>query len=326
VVSSRVWVSESRAGDRVVAMKVFVTGGTGAIGGHAVPALVAAGHIVTALARSREKAAVLAEQGATPVAVSLFDRNEMERAFTGHDAVVNLATALPATGKFMSRRAWKANERVRVEGSAVVVDAALAAGVERLVQESVSMLYPDRGSEWIDEDVPVDTYPITRGNRAAEENANRFSGARRRGVVLRLGWFLGPGARHSEEFFALARRHICISMGRPDTYVSSIYMSDAGAAVVAALDAPAGTYNVVDDEPLTKRQYADALAVAAATTAWLRAPGRAALLLGDRTTSLTRSLRVSNAKFKAATGWAPTFRSAREGWIGTARALDCATR
>ena len=47
-------------------MKVFVAGGTGAIGKHAVPALVADGHEVTALARSSEKAAALAAQGATP--------------------------------------------------------------------------------------------------------------------------------------------------------------------------------------------------------------------------------------------------------------------
>jgi nucleoside-diphosphate-sugar epimerase len=131
---------------------------------------------------------------------------------------------------------------------------------------------------------------------------------------------MAPAQTHSEEFFALAR--ICISMGRPDTYVSSIHVADAGTAVAAALDAPAGTFNVVDDQPLTKRQYADALATAAGKTAWLRLPGRAALLLGDRSTSLTRSLRVSNARFKAATRWAPEFPSAYEGWIATAEALN----
>lgn len=54
-------------------MRLFVTGGTGAIGGYAVPALVEAGHIVSALARNPAKAEVLRGQGATPVAVSLFD-------------------------------------------------------------------------------------------------------------------------------------------------------------------------------------------------------------------------------------------------------------
>ena len=303
-------------------MKVFVTGGTGAIGTHAVPALVAAGHSVTALARSPEKAALLADQGAAPVTVSMFDRDALAVAFTGHEAVANLATALPATRKFTSRRAWRENDRVRIDGSAAVVDAALSAGVGRVVQESVSMLYPDRGAEWIDEDVPVDRYPIARGNLAAEANANRFADEGGAGVVLRLGWFYGPGARHSEELFALARRHVCISLGRPTTYVSSIHMSDAGAAVAAALHAPAGTYNVVDDEPLTKREYADALASAAGRKAWLRPPGRAALLLGHRSTSLTRSLRVSNARFKAASGWAPRYPSAREGWAATAAVLS----
>jgi len=96
---------------------------------------------------------------------------------------------------------------------------------------------------------------------------------------------------------------------------------DGGAAVAAALHAPAGVFNIVDDEPLTKRSYAEALAEAARTRMWLRAPGRAALLLGDRSTSLTRSLRVSNTKFRSATGWAPRYASARDGWIATAAAL-----
>jgi nucleoside-diphosphate-sugar epimerase len=97
--------------------------------------------------------------------------------------------------------------------------------------------------------------------------------------------------------------------------------TDAATAVDAALQAPAGTFNIVDDEPLTKRGYADALAHAADTTLWLRGPGRAALLFGDRLTSLTRSLRVSNTRFRIATGWAPRYPSAREGWLATATGL-----
>jgi nucleoside-diphosphate-sugar epimerase len=59
--------------------------------------------------------------------------------------------------------------------------------------------------------------------------------------------------------------------------VSSIHLADAAAAVVAALHGPIGTFNVVDDEPLTKREYAEALANAAGKTMWLRGPGRAGL-------------------------------------------------
>lgn len=307
-------------------MKVFVTGGTGAVGRHAVPALVRAGHEVTALARTPRRAASLSAQGATPTTVSLFDRAALTVAFHGHDAVVNLASCLPSTRKFVSRRAWEESDRVRVEGSAAVVGATMDAGVGRLLQESVSMLYPDRGAEWIDEDVPTDRYPTARANLAAEANANRLAQAGGTGVVLRFGWFYGAGARHSEEFFALGRRHICIVMGRPDTYVSSIHVADAGAAVEAALRAPRGTFNIVDDEPLTKRAYAAALAAAAGTNAWLGLPGRAALLLGARTTSLTRSLRVSNSRFRTATGWAPSYPSARQGWIASAETMSGGAR
>jgi nucleoside-diphosphate-sugar epimerase len=234
-------------------MKVFVIGATGAIGGHAVPALVRAAHIVTALARTPEKAAQLSQQGASPMTVSIFDRTALTEAFKGHDAVVNLATAIPPTAKFLQAKAWTENDRVRKQGSATIIDAAIAVGIERVVQESVSMIYPDRADEWIDEHCPPDTFPMAQANLAAEANANRFSTAGGAGVVLRFGWFYGPGARHSEEFFALARRHIVIMMGPPNSYVSSIHMADAGAAVVAALAIPAGAYNVVDDEPLTKR-------------------------------------------------------------------------
>jgi nucleoside-diphosphate-sugar epimerase len=302
-------------------MKVFVAGGTGAIGSHAVSALIAAGHTVTALARSAEKAARLSEQGAEPVRVSIFDRLALAEAMAGNAAVVNLASAIPPMTKFMRTSAWRDNDRIRTEGSAAIVDAAIDAGVERVVQESVSMLYPDGGAEWIDESVPTDRYPMAEGNLAAESSANRFTEAGGTGVVLRFGWFYGQGANHSEQLLALARRHICVQMGRGSGYVSSIHMVDGGAAVAAALRAPAGPFNVVDDEPLTKRSYAGALAEAARTRMWLRAPGRAALLLGDRSTSLTRSLRVSNKKFRTATGWEPRYPSAREGWIATAAAL-----
>jgi nucleoside-diphosphate-sugar epimerase len=250
--------------------------------------------------------------------VSMFDRAALSEAFRGHDAVVNLATSMPSMATFMFRRAWRPTERVRIEGSAAVVDAALAAGVPRLVQESVSMVYPDRGDEWIDEDVEPDPYPNARGNLAAEASATRFSDAGGRGIVLRLGLFYGSGARHSEQFLAMARHHVVPLIGRPESYLSSIHMVDGGTAVAAALHVPAGTYNIVDDEALTKRDYAKALALAAGARPWVRGPGRLAFVLGDRTTSLTRSMRVSNRRFREASGWHPRYASAREGWIATA--------
>jgi nucleoside-diphosphate-sugar epimerase len=101
-------------------------------------------------------------------------------------------------------------------------------------------------------------------------------------VVLRFGWFYGPGAAHSEQMLSQGRHHIVMILGRPGSYQSSIYTADAGAAVAAALRVPSGIYNVVDDQPLTKREFADALASAAGTAPWIRGPGRAAALAGSQ--------------------------------------------
>lgn len=306
----------------VTVMRVFLAGGTGAIGGHVVPALVAEGHHVSALARSAPKAARLRQQGAIPVEVSLFDVRAMAAAFAGHDAVVNLATAMPATNRFVLRSAHEAGRRVRIQGSAAVVDAAIDAGVRRLLQESVSMVYADGGERWLDETAPVEPYWLAEANLAAEASAQRFAVAGSRATVLRFGLFYGPGAAHAEEMLALARRHVVTLLGPPDRYVSSIHLADAANAVVATLDAPGEIYNVVDDEPLTWADYSAALVAAAGVRPWLKGPGRAALLLGDRLASMTRSLRVTNRRLRDDTGWTPRYPSARHGWEATVTALS----
>ena len=302
-------------------MRVFVTGGTGAIGGATVPALIAAGHQVTALARSPEKAARLRRHGAAPVAVSLFDVAALTRVFAGHDAVVNLASAIPPMHQFMNQAAWAGTQRIRTEGSAAVTAAARAAAVPRVVQESVVMVYADGGAAWLDEDAPLDHYPMASGNHAAEASLAHFGAADGQAVVLRFGWFYGPGAAHSEQMLRLARRHLLMTLGPPGGYVSAVHISDAAAGVAAALTAPAGVYNLVDDQPLTKKAFADALAAAAAATPWVSGPGRLAVVFGDRLSSLTRSVRASNRRFKAASGWSPRYPSAVAGWAATARAL-----
>ena len=166
-------------------MKVFVTGGTGVVGTRAIPALVADGHEVTALARSTEKAASVRALGATPVEVDLFDADAVKAAVVGHDAVANLATSIPPLWKAAGKNAWDLNDRIRREGSAILVDAALAAGADRFVQESIAFPYVDNGDGWIDEDHAIDnTLGPFRGSGVAEAQAARFTTEGGVGVVL----------------------------------------------------------------------------------------------------------------------------------------------
>ncbi len=110
--------------------------------------------------------------------------------------------------------------------------------------------------------------------------------------------------------------------GPGSAYWSSLSHKDAAAAAVAALGASAGIYNACDDEPLTRREWADVLAETVGARALRLMPGWLSALGGKTMELLSRSQRMSNAKLKAASGWAPRWRSAREGLPAAVRALN----
>lgn len=305
-------------------MKLFVTGATGAIGTYAVPALVAAGHEVTGIARSDAKAAWLREQGATPTNVSIFDRSALAEAMAGHDAVVNLATKIPAPSDARKPEAWAENNRIRVEGSATLVDAALDAGAGRFVQESITFGYPSSGDAWVDEETPLDVPEAIAAMVDAEASAARFTAAGGVGVVLRFAALQGPGTPHTDTILDMARRHVGFAAGPPGNYISTVHLADAGTAVVAAVTAPAGTYNVVDDHPMTMTDQARIVGAAVGARPWVMLPGRFTKVLAPGLAALARSQRVSNAKLRAL-GWAPRYPSMRES-VAAIVAADESTR
>lgn len=88
-----------------------------------------------------------------------------------------------------------------------------------------------------------------------ERETARFSESGGRGIVLRFAAFYGPDPPSTVERPTLARRRMLLQVGPGTNYISSIYVPDAGRAVVAALGLPAGTYNVCDDGPVTFADY-----------------------------------------------------------------------
>lgn len=295
-------------------MRVFVTGGTGVVGTRAVPALVAAGHEVTAVARSDEKAALVRSMGATPIALDLFDPDAIKAAVDGHEAVVNLATSIPPMTKAARPKAWDMNERLRREASNNLVDAALASGAGHFVQESICFPYLDHGDDWIDERAPVDHVGAFSGAAHAEAAAARFAAGGGRGVVLRFAQFHGPGSSHVETFNALARKRINPFVGAPGAYTSFIHADDAGSAVSEALTVRSGIYNVADDEPLTRAEAGRAVAEALGVKPPKVIPGPLRAAIPSSGKLLMKSLRISNRKLKNASGWAPSHPSIRGSW------------
>src|SRR6266567_1909621 len=236
------------------AMRIFVTGSTGVVGRRLVPLLVSQGHSVTAAARTPEKRMALERQGVSAVAVDVFDEPALRSVVASHDTIINLATHMPAsTTRMMLPGVWRENDRVRRVGSANLVNAAIANGAQRFLQESFAPIYADRGNEWIDERWRVEPVRYNRSVLDAERSATRFTESGGVGVILRFAGFYGPDAFTTHDTIKMVRRGWAPLPGSPQAFFSSISHDDAAAAVSAALDVSAGVYNVTDDEPLRRR-------------------------------------------------------------------------
>lgn len=294
-------------------MKVFVAGATGVAGRRAVGELIAAGHDVTGVGRGPAKSALLQSLGAEPVHVDLFNPGDVARAVAGHQAIVNLATKIPSVERALLPGAWQENDRIRREVSRNLVDAAVAQRAQRYVQESLGFVYTDGGDEWLDEDAPLDVPPHALSVLDAEEQAHRFTQTGRSGVVLRFGQFYAPDATHTRTMIRTARRGLAPFVGSDEGFVPLIHADDVATAVVAALDVPEGTYNVVDDEPVRRGELNEAIRAALGGRRLRSIPDRAAALGGKKVRMLMRSQRVSNRRFRTAAGWSPLFSNAREG-------------
>lgn len=286
-------------------MKIFVAGGTGVLGQASVKALVEAGHEVRATARTSSKADLLRGLGAEPVKVDLYDPKEVRQAVAGTQAILRLTTKIPPIARMRSRAAWQETNLLRTEVARILVDAGIAESVKVYVHESVTFVYADGGTQWITEDSPTDDGEggILRSALDGEKEAARFSESGGRGIVLRFGGFYGAESNQTADMISMMRRRLFVQPGPGSHYISSIYIPDAGTAVLASLNAPSGIYNVADENPFTFKEYLHSLAYAVHVPKPFRFPS----VLGKATFGgvwgyLSRSLRISNARFKKASG------------------------
>ncbi|WP_149262232.1 NAD(P)-dependent oxidoreductase [Actinomadura sp. K4S16] len=289
-------------------MRVFVAGATGAVGRFLVPLLLEAGHQVTGTARTRAGLDRLREQGAIPVQVDVFDAGGLVEAVAAAspDAVIHQLTAL-------AKGTPADNGRIRREGTRNLVDAAVRAGVTRIVAQSVAWAYAP-GDPPAGEDVPLDrTAPPPRANMiggiaALEETAAELD----EHVVLRYGTFYGKGTWYSPDGLVADVLRGEGNAGRAAAFVgrlqaddgvtSFVHVEDAARAAVAALDWPSGPVNIVDDEPAAARDWLPVLAAAFGAPPPPAATGRAGWQRG-----------ASNARARSF-GWRPRHSSWRTGF------------
>ena len=301
-------------------MRVFVAGASGVIGRPLVAQLVAAGHEVTGMTRSPERAAAIEAAGATATVCDALDapavRAAVERAEP--EAMVHQLTALPP--RFEPRKAdlYDATNRVRTEGTHNLLE---AAGGARIVCQSIAFAYrPHAEPRVVDEDAPLFTEappPFGAATRVVAEMERMVLEAE--GLVLRYGWFYGPGTYFGEggsTAHDVARRRFPI-VGEGGGLWSFVHVDDAAAATVAAVERGApGVYNVVDDDPAGMRDWLPVYAAAIGARRPLRVPvWLARLVAGKAVAAMSTTLPgASNAHVKRELGWEPRWPSWRTGF------------
>jgi nucleoside-diphosphate-sugar epimerase len=305
-------------------MRVFLAGATGVIGRRLVPLLLAQGHQVTGMVRSSERGDAVLALGAEPAIADALDFDGVCGAV--HEArphaVIHQLTALPRRiDPRKIERDFELNDRLRSEGTRHLVNAARAEGATRIIAQSIAFAYaPGPPGTVHDEGDPL----YLDAPRAFARSANSVADLERTvlgadGVVLRYGYFYGPGSSISRAGSVgedVTRRRLPIVGGGRGVW-SFIHIDDAAQATVAALTSgAAGPYNVVDDDPAPVSEWIPALARALGAPRPLRIPALLARPLAGSygVMTMTRAQGASNELAKRELGWQPAYPSWREGF------------
>ena len=317
-------MSESFAGQRVL-----VTGATGFIGGHLSRRLVAENAKVRALARDPARAGALSQSGVEVVRGDLRDPASLAAAVQGCPWVFHFAGIVDDFAPDADYRA------VNVEGTRALVEAALAAGVQRFVHASTIAVYGLRPAPDTDERAPDvasdDAYSDTK--LEAEHLVCRFVAERGLpAVIAQLGITYGPG----DDAWTLAplkriRSGGMLLPGGGAALAQPIYIDDVieGVLAVARRGAIGERYILRGPETVTFKQYFGELARIAGKQGLPGVPVWAAFAMADITSALARITGQTPMATRAQIRWltaSRTFsgRKAREG-LGFEAAIDLKT-
>lgn len=267
--------------------------------------LLERGHKVSGLSSHRPE--VVAELGAEPVVANAFDRDGLIKAVqnTAPDAVIHVLTRIPNSA-YLTPGKLKINDRLRIEGTRNLIEAARAADVSKFLAESISFAFRGRSE---DKAKPLERMGgFQRSVDAAlnlEEQTREYEG-----IVLRYGFFYGPGTTYADAIPNAIRRRMLPIVGEGTAWWSFIHVDDAAGATVAALEngKPGETYNVCDDEPILARDALDYLAETIGAHKPMRLPAIAPSYIKAYFNDFTGA---SNSKARSELAWAPkhpTFR------------------
>jgi len=305
-------------------MRIFVAGASGVVGRHLLPVLVKAGHQVVGMSHSAGKRQLIESLGAEHVTADALDRGAVWREVTRArpNVVIHQATAIPQElnlRKFDQQFAL--TNRLRAEGTDILLAAARAAGARRFIAQSYAgWPYARVGGPVKTEDDPLDPNPpeVFRTSLTAirhlETTVSNTAGIQ--GVVLRYGSFYGPDSS-GVWMVDQIRKHRLPVVGSGAAVWSFLHMDDMASATLAAAEGnQTGLFNIVDDEPAAASVWIPELARIVGAKppshvpAWIAkmAIGEAGVIM------MTEARGSSNQKAKAKLGWSPRWKSWRDGF------------
>ena len=304
-------------------MRVFVAGASGVLGRALLPELTAAGHDVTGLVRSSEGAATVRALGGQVEQADALDRSAVTRAMhrSAPDAVVHLLTAIPAQidPKHMERD-FASTNRLRTDGTRILLDAAAEVGVRRVVSQGMAWVYDPDGIGLADEDrpfwhrLPAQFAANVVALQDLEERTRRANG-----LVLRIGHLYGRGSIYAADgsFTHQVRRGEIPLVGGGTSVFSFTHAHDAATAITAALPSSIrGALNIVDDDPAPMSEWLPVLADLVGARPPRKVPRLMARMAAGSwgVTYMTRLRGATNARARADLGWRPAYASWRDGF------------
>ena len=238
-------------------MRVFVTGGTGFIGGHVVRMLRERGDEVLALVRSPEKAQGLAAAGAELVEGDVSDRSRLAAAMAGCDATIHGA-AIYEVGIPKSRR--EAMCQANVEGTQNVLGAALDAAIPRVVYISTVGAFGNTKGNVVDESYEHPGDRFTSYYEETKYEAHQIAkGLIEEGlpcVIVQPGGVYGP-----DDHSTLGKQILDFVSGRmplvpfPELGMNMVHVEDVASGVLLALDkGEVGEAYILGSDVVTMRE------------------------------------------------------------------------
>jgi nucleoside-diphosphate-sugar epimerase len=316
-------------------MRVFVAGATGAVGRELVPQLISAGHTVAGLTRSESRAGAIKRAGAQPIVADVFDAPAVRQAFMSFqpEVVIHQMTGLSGmTDLSHFDRTFAATNRLRTEGTDLLLLAAREVGVRRFIAQSYCgwTFARDGGaikseSEELDPDPPQEMRRTFDAIQYLERTVT--NSAAPEGIVLRYGGFYGAGTGVLEpSMIDQIRRRRMPLLGDGGGWWSFLHVEDAASAALAAIDRGKSgqIYNVVDDEPAQVKEWLPALAGTLGARPPLHIPawiGR--LVAGEHMVAMMTQARAgSNDRAKRELGWRPAHPTWRAGFAEIIRQTE----